>query len=679
MPDGPPPRFREWTRGRFAFQPVLAAAAVVLGWLVTDPFGVRLRFFSEGDQSYEMGLGFLAAACAIACFRWHRPLWQAVHIAVAVLLCVPASVFIIAFVVLAGMTFAFLGSIGLLFERDLGYVIRETRGLLGLLLAFSPVTAAGWLLTARQVIVPYTHPDPLRRAAARRYATALVLTLTVGWFGLHHLYLRRPRRALLYATTLGLLGVGVVADLVAWSRGRMVDGAGRPIRLLRAPPPVPAAVTPRETHPALAACTVIAIFSVIAILGLLDRGVRLLYAIPGGLALGFLGFVALTILVLLVHNDARETRQTVATSLAALVRLQMRRILRLDLRAARRAAGRPGRVIRQESMLIWTDADADLEAAILDVHAGAAEAWTRRTGGPANLPARLRLFYFGDEAAMRAYTGRLLSEQEAAMGYFVRHGVPHVVVAGTWTELPPSTREHVLAHEFAHALWHGSRLRTPKPWIEEGLAQRLAAEIAPLPDWNHRFACRLRRDRERGRLVPGRHLLAMSRHPPAAPPNAVLEERVVAAFRHQADLYRQSALLVGWLLEHHGDAFRALLRDRAGLRDATAEGFARRFGIGPDEAMARAVEAVLIPTTTEPAPPSEARSILDARLFPILEDPAAPVRLKLTALSRLALLAESEHVPRLEACRAKLHPALHGELDEAIQLIASTVEAASAE
>lgn len=51
-------------------------------------------------------------------------------------------------------------------------------------------------------------------SAAKRTATAYVLAIVGGLVGLHHLYLRRTQHALLWFTTFGGFGVGLLYELL---------------------------------------------------------------------------------------------------------------------------------------------------------------------------------------------------------------------------------------------------------------------------------------------------------------------------------------------------------------------------------------------------------------------------------------------------------------------------------
>jgi TM2 domain-containing membrane protein YozV len=60
--------------------------------------------------------------------------------------------------------------------------------------------------------------------------TALVLCLLGGWIGLHHFYVGRISRGLIYLLTGGLFFIGVALDLIAILLGSFKDNVGVPLR-----------------------------------------------------------------------------------------------------------------------------------------------------------------------------------------------------------------------------------------------------------------------------------------------------------------------------------------------------------------------------------------------------------------------------------------------------------------
>lgn len=60
--------------------------------------------------------------------------------------------------------------------------------------------------------------------------TALLLCVFGGLIGLHHFYVGRIGRGILYACTGGLIIIGWVSDIIAISTGSFRDNAGAPLR-----------------------------------------------------------------------------------------------------------------------------------------------------------------------------------------------------------------------------------------------------------------------------------------------------------------------------------------------------------------------------------------------------------------------------------------------------------------
>jgi restriction system protein len=64
----------------------------------------------------------------------------------------------------------------------------------------------------------------------KKKKTALLLCAFGGLFGLHHFYVGRMGRGLLYLCTAGLFLIGWIADLISISTGNFKDNAGAPLR-----------------------------------------------------------------------------------------------------------------------------------------------------------------------------------------------------------------------------------------------------------------------------------------------------------------------------------------------------------------------------------------------------------------------------------------------------------------
>lgn len=72
----------------------------------------------------------------------------------------------------------------------------------------------------------------------RNYIATVLLTVFVGFLGIHRFYLGRTFSAVLYLFTLGLFGIGWMVDLFRVPFGWLSDAEGRPVsyRSLRRSP-----------------------------------------------------------------------------------------------------------------------------------------------------------------------------------------------------------------------------------------------------------------------------------------------------------------------------------------------------------------------------------------------------------------------------------------------------------
>lgn len=59
--------------------------------------------------------------------------------------------------------------------------------------------------------------------------TVLLLTIVLGWLGVHRFYVGRPLSGIAWLLTIGFLGVGVIYDLILIATGEFRDGEQRRI------------------------------------------------------------------------------------------------------------------------------------------------------------------------------------------------------------------------------------------------------------------------------------------------------------------------------------------------------------------------------------------------------------------------------------------------------------------
>ncbi|MBI1354566.1 MAG: NINE protein [Acidobacteria bacterium] len=90
-------------------------------------------------------------------------------------------------------------------------------------------TQCGWDAEHPDRVPPGGEPGPifpprdLGPPSDKNRLTALLLCILLGWLGAHRFYVGRPLSGLLWAISLGLLGVGVIYDSVMIATGEMRD------------------------------------------------------------------------------------------------------------------------------------------------------------------------------------------------------------------------------------------------------------------------------------------------------------------------------------------------------------------------------------------------------------------------------------------------------------------------
>jgi hypothetical protein len=82
--------------------------------------------------------------------------------------------------------------------------------------------ACGW---NAQFPLPAARVEP--NPSERSRLAALLLCLLLGWLGAHRFYVGKVGTGLLWLFTIGLLGIGVIFDLVLIATGEFRDQRGR--------------------------------------------------------------------------------------------------------------------------------------------------------------------------------------------------------------------------------------------------------------------------------------------------------------------------------------------------------------------------------------------------------------------------------------------------------------------
>lgn len=89
----------------------------------------------------------------------------------------------------------------------------------------------GW--DTRYLNAPLPQPPPRAplppNTSDRNRLTTLLLCVLLGWLGVHRFYVGKTGTGILWLLTLGLLGIGMIFDLVMIATGEFKDAEGRPI------------------------------------------------------------------------------------------------------------------------------------------------------------------------------------------------------------------------------------------------------------------------------------------------------------------------------------------------------------------------------------------------------------------------------------------------------------------
>nr|WP_197714759.1 TM2 domain-containing protein [Maliibacterium massiliense] len=92
------------------------------------------------------------------------------------------------------------------------------------------IPAAPAPLFAAGAAIPATPAQAMPRAPrARNRLSAFMLCLFLGFLGAHYFYVKKYGMAALYLCTFGLVGVGVIVDIVRILRGTFTDGEKQPL------------------------------------------------------------------------------------------------------------------------------------------------------------------------------------------------------------------------------------------------------------------------------------------------------------------------------------------------------------------------------------------------------------------------------------------------------------------
>ena len=351
------------------------------------------------------------------------------------------------------------------------------------------------------------------------------------------------------------------------------------------------------------------------------RGVTPWLAILVGVASSLLALVAIVCLF-------REGR----TSLAYLPVFLLRQFLVIDLLAARRAAGRRGRVHRQASLLLWTDVESSIEPDVVETVERVFEEFPALTGLPINREPRLSLFCFEADAAFRKYCRPFARHEIPIAGYYMG-GLrrKHILINHEMSMLIPMTLREIVAHEVMHFLLRAHLGKRLPMWLEEGLTTTM----------QRRF--------DNGAIAPGtrqRRLLAWKRRGDLLDASA-LGAASMAEFNDLSDLaidklvrfiqvYDLGAILVEYLADRQTGALRDFL---CGIRKASSwqEWFHSCFGESFGEVFHLAMAWATVDSVSDHVKPAAwICEAIKEQLLPSLRDKTAPLPIRLQAISSLS-------------------------------------------
>ena len=308
--------------------------------------------------------------------------------------------------------------------------------------------------------------------------------------------------------------------------------------------------------------------------------------------------------------------------LGAIAQLLLREREGADLAAARQAAGTQGFVLRVGRVAVWSDrmdGAARTAAYVAGEVASRFEELLALSAPPCRKP--LRILCFSAEAAFETYTQGMFVTVGRARGHYSGFWFARIAICRELAERLPSSLPATVAHEVTHFLLRASVRRRPPVWLDEGLAETLARRFGPAHRAPGRLARWLRAAQARGDLLPAAGLLALTRRKLARRwqnwddlPSVAFVETV----------YTQSGGFVAFLAETWPEAFRPFLAALP-CRHRARRVFARCFGLSPDEAMTRWIDAA----TADPAPlvpPTDDLKLrIEAELVqPILSPHASP-------------------------------------------------------
>ena len=233
---------------------------------------------------------------------------------------------------------------------------------------------------------------------------------------------------------------------------------------------------------------------------------------------------------------------------------------RSDFRAAGRAAGLKGEIVRWPGHVLWVDAaDTEHVAEAVRRIGDAVELIFNDLGvgvGANRTSARpLRVIWFDDAAAYRSYAG---ANARDLGGFYTPLFGGRVVVNADRALGLLDRAESVLGHELAHHVTKRFLGRLPPPWIAEGLAAHCELELFTLQSAPGARSRRIRALAGRGALRSGSELANVSYFDVSSGFGAAARGDVQQLALIYG-LYLQSGALIGTLRDCHAEELHALL------------------------------------------------------------------------------------------------------------------------
>ncbi|GEM_PF-6948437 len=453
-----------------------------------------------------------------------------------------------------------------------------------------------WIIVLHCHWIPF-HPE-CQSPEARTYLTEKQLLLCGGFLGLHRFYRKQWVSGILFAVTLGGLGVLVIRDLTRLTRIPPDCLKPKPVSPPPSPPTPAPTGPPRQTRKSvqfLAALMPLIIFT-LGILELLPYPP--LVSVPLALTLAWVVYVLLVMIGFLLRNrkhpDKFHLVRRIPMGMFRVARLLPRHSEWVDRFAIKRQNPEGisvtpvlnGTLIQPGEPIIDT---LRVEALLKQ----AREVFREWTGQPAfEYPSGLQIILFRKHDQFLRYLRPYIPGLELnVLGLYCGIPSPRILTGEEWSRVDQDFLEPVLVHEAVHALHlPACQQGVPPEWIMEGLSQHLSHLFQPMVRPAYSL---LHKAAQNGQLLKGTAVIR--------PRKKTRNESTIGSLLQTSLFYAQSHLLFSWLAENQGDPLRTSVF-RAGAN--TPDSFRALFGQSPDEAMDEALKLHL----EQPVPPAPGAS-----------------------------------------------------------------------